>query len=39
MDCLLLLQLVLDYNDLMKIPILNNYISEITRDTSKFKLR
>lgn len=33
------LQLVLDYNDLMKIPFLSNYISEVTRDTKEFKLR
>ena len=33
------LQLVLDYNDLMKIPFLSNYITEATRDTKEFKLR
>ncbi|CAH2079612.1 unnamed protein product [Thlaspi arvense] len=32
-------ELVLDYNDLMKIPILNDYITEITTDTKRFKLR
>ncbi|CAL9238755.1 unnamed protein product [Arabidopsis halleri] len=32
-------ELVLDYNDLMKIPILNDYVTEITRDTKQFKLR
>ncbi|KAF2536369.1 hypothetical protein F2Q68_00019956 [Brassica cretica] len=32
-------ELVLDYNDLMKIPFLSNYISEVTRDTKEFKLR
>lgn len=36
---LLLLQLVLDYKDLMKIPILNDYISEIIGDSGRFKLR
>ncbi|XP_010414904.1 PREDICTED: acyltransferase-like protein At1g54570, chloroplastic [Camelina sativa] len=32
-------ELVLDYNDLMKIPILNDYIKDLTLDTKQFKLR
>ncbi|CAA7023760.1 unnamed protein product [Microthlaspi erraticum] len=33
-------ELVLDYNDLMKIPILNDYISDVSRDAKQqFKLR
>ncbi|XP_010532193.1 PREDICTED: acyltransferase-like protein At1g54570, chloroplastic [Tarenaya hassleriana] len=32
-------ELVLDYNDLMKIPFINNYVSEAARDASRFRLR
>ncbi|KAL1225366.1 Phytyl ester synthase 1 [Cardamine amara subsp. amara] len=32
-------ELVLDYNDLMKIPVLNDYISEVVGDPGRFKLR
>ncbi|KAF1892001.1 hypothetical protein Lal_00036352, partial [Lupinus albus] len=35
--CSFFMQILLDYNDLMKIPIVNDYVKEASRNTNKFR--